>query len=138
MAAKTAKKSRTVKKAGTAKKRPARRAAKPARKTAAKKTSARKAAPRKAVKAKKQAPARKKKQIVGEGDYEASRAFLKDQAGFVSKNKARIPAMGKAAKAALDGPEGASLRQAEAEARRHGAPDQEAEPAPGAFVIPPG
>ncbi len=92
---KTAKKA-TKKKTGAA---PAR--SKP--RTAAKKTPARK-----------KAPARKKKQIVGEGDYEASRAFLKDQAGFVRKNKASIPDLGRQAEAALDGPEGDALREAEA------------------------
>ena len=53
---------------------------------------------------------------MGEGDYAASRAFLKDQSGFVEKNKAAIPAMGKAAEKALEGPEGDSLREAEATA----------------------
>ena len=92
--------------------RPARKAAgKPARKTA-----------RKAART---VPVRRK-QIVGEGDYEASRAFLKDQAGFVKKNRARIPAMGKAAEAALEGPEGASLRAAETQARGHARTEQEA------------
>ena len=61
------------------------------------------------------APA-KKKQTVGEGDYAATRAFDKDQAGFVARNKAKIPAMGKEAEKALDGPEGDSLRDAEATA----------------------
>jgi hypothetical protein len=85
-------------------------------KKAAKKT-VRKAAPKKAVKAKKKpAPKRKKKQIVGEGDYAATRAFDKDQAGFVKKNKAEIPAMGQAAEKALEGPEGELLRAAEATA----------------------
>ena len=65
-----------------------------------------------AKKAKKAAKSR----TVGEGDYAASRAFLKDQSGFVEKNKAGIPAMGKAAEKALDGPEGAALRDAEATA----------------------
>lgn len=95
-------------------KRPARKAAKrPAKKAkaAAKKVPARKAPARKA----KPAP-KKKKQIMGEGDYAASRAFLKDQSGFVEKNKAAIPAMGKAAEEALEGPEGDSLRDAEAAA----------------------
>jgi len=95
-------------------KRPARKAAKrPAKKAkaAAKKAPARKAPARKAKPA-----AKKKKQIVGEGDYAASRAFLKDQSGFVEKNKAAIPAMGKAAEKALEGPEGDSLRDAEATA----------------------
>lgn len=93
-------------------KRPARKAAKrPAKKAkaAAKKAPARKAPARKPA-------AKKKKQIVGEGDYAASRAFLKDQSGFVEKNKAAIPAMGKAAEKALEGPEGDSLRDAEATA----------------------
>ena len=60
-----------------------------------------------------------KKQIVGEGDYAASRKFDADQAGFVKKNKAKIPEMGKEAEKALDGPEGDSLRDAEAEAAGH-------------------
>ena len=66
--------------------------------------------------AKKAAP-KKKKQIVGEGDYAASRKFDKDQAGFVKRNKTKIPAMAKEAEAALDGPEGDALRAAEQEAR---------------------
>ena len=66
-----------------------------------------KAAPRKANE--RPAPKKKNKQIVGEGDYAATRAFDKDQAAFVKKNKAKIPAMGKEAERALDGPEGNSL-----------------------------
>ena len=111
--------------AGKKTRRPAsRKAVKKAPKKAAKKATKKKTGaaparskPRKAAKktpARKKAPARKKKQIVGEGDYEASRAFLKDQAGFVRKNKASIPAMGRQAEAALDGPEGDALREAEA------------------------
>ena len=109
------------------------KAKKPAKAAKAKKTPAKKSKPaakakktkitvKKTVKAAaKNAPARKtkktaKKQTVGEGDYAASRRFLKDQSGFVEKNKAKIPAMGKAAEAALDGPEGAALRDAEAAA----------------------
>ncbi len=90
--------------------------AKVVRKAAKKAKSKTKAAP---AKAKKKAPARKKKQIVGEGDYAASRAFLKDQSSFVARNKAKIPALGKAAKAALDGAEGPSLLAAEAKAKSH-------------------
>ena len=52
----------------------------------------------------------------GEGDYAASRAFLKDQAGFVKRNKDAIARMGKEAAKALDGPEGGSLRAAEQDA----------------------
>ena len=96
-----------------------------AKKTKAKKSKARKvkkvarkAAKPKAKIAKKAAP-KKKKQIVGEGDYQASRSFLKDEAAFVKRHSAEIPAMGKAAEAALEGPEGGSLRAAEEEARSH-------------------
>ena len=116
-------KKRKAKKVVKAKRGPARKAKASAKKA---KRPAKKAAKRPAKKAKaaaKKAPARKakpapkkKKQIVGEGDYAASRAFLKDQSGFVEKNKAAIPAMGKAAEKALEGPEGDSLREAEATA----------------------
>jgi len=121
-------KKRKAKKTAKAKRSPARKAKasakkakRPAKKTA--KRPAKKAPARKTKAAAKKAPARKarpaakkKKQIVGEGDYAASRAFLKDQSGFVEKNKAAIPAMGKAAEKALEGPEGDSLRDAEATA----------------------
>jgi hypothetical protein len=91
-------------------------AAKKAKKTAKKKVvkaAAKKAAPKKAAKKK---VVRKKKQAVGEGDYAATRRFDRDEANFVEKNRAEIPAMGKAAEDALDGPEGDSLREAEASA----------------------
>ena len=100
--------SRGKTKKAKAKKSKARKAKKVARKAAKPKTKvAKKAAPK------------KKKQIVGEGDYQASRSFLKDEAAFVKRHSAEIPAMGKAAEAALDGPEGGSLRAAEEEARSH-------------------
>ena len=134
MAAKKAKKK--VKAAGAARKTAAKRTAKAVKKTA-KKTGAKKAkaAARKpakagasaragATKTKTKAPARKKKQVVGEGDYAASRAFLKDQSSFVQKNRAKIPALGKAAKAALEGAEGPALLAAEAEARSHSKGDR--------------
>jgi hypothetical protein len=110
---KTAKKSvkavkKTVKKTKAVKK-----TKKPAAKKSAKKTvkAVKKAAPRKAKKV-----VRKKKQVVGEGDYAATRKFDKDQASFVEKNKAKIPALGKEAEDALDGPQGDELRDAEAAA----------------------
>ncbi len=99
-------------------KKPAKRAAAksaPAKKSKTKKSkkpAARKAAPRKAKKA---AP-KKKQKLVGEGDYAASRTFLKDQSSFVKKNKAKIPELGREAQRALDGPEGDNLRAAEQEA----------------------
>jgi len=112
------KKKSKSKKAAKPKKAAAKKSKKPSKKPVkkAKKSvkAAAKRAPAKKAKAKK-APAKKKK-IVGEGDYAASRTFLKDQSGFVAKNKAKIPAMGKAAEAALDGPEGDALRDAEATA----------------------
>jgi hypothetical protein len=85
------------------------------KKAARKKAPAPKVVARQPVKAKKKAPAAKK-QIVGEGDYAATRAFDKDQAAFVKKNKAKIPALGKAAEKALEGPEGDALCDAEATA----------------------
>jgi hypothetical protein len=85
-----------------------------------KKTKARKAAPRKAKKA---APKKKKQEMIGEGDYVASQTFLKDQSDFVKKNKKKIPALGKEAEEALDGPEGDSLRAAEQEAASRSMPE---------------
>jgi hypothetical protein len=57
-----------------------------------------------------------KKQVMGEGDYAASRSFLKDQGSFVERHRSDIPAMGKEAEQALEGPQGDSLRDAEATA----------------------
>lgn len=112
--------SKKAKKAKKAKK-TARKAAKKAAKKSKKKTvkAAKKSAPRKAAKKpapKKAAKKAKKKQIVGEGDYQASRTFLKDQSSFVKKNKDKIPDLGKEAEAALEGPQGDALREAEATA----------------------
>ena len=102
--AKKAKKTKkTTRKAGKTKK--------PAKKSKKTVKAAKRPAPKKAAK-----KAKKKKQIVGEGDYQASRTFLKDQSSFVKKNKAKIPALGKEAEAALEGPQGDMLREAEAAA----------------------
>jgi hypothetical protein len=86
-------------------------AAAKARASAKRTTKAAKAPAKKARKA----PA-KKEQPIGEGDYAASRKFLKDQSGFVERNRAKIPAMGQAAEKDLEGPEGDALREAEAAA----------------------
>jgi len=88
-------------KARKATRKPAKAKAKPAEKTTSK------AAPK------------KKKQIIGEGDYQASRRFLKDESNFVKRHSAQIPAMGKDAEAALEGPQGGELRAAEEEAKSH-------------------
>ena len=106
MAARKKKAAKKAKRAGS-------KAKKATRKTA-------KRGPKKAQKqaktAAKEAPAKKKsaRKTKGEGDYAASRAFLKDQSSFVGKNKAKIASLGKEAEKALEGPEGADLREAEA------------------------
>jgi|SRR5579883_946044 len=120
-----ARKKKAKKTKAAAKRAPARKTKAPARKAKrGAKKSAKKTVKRPAKKTKaaaKKAPARKapprtKKQDAGEGDYAASRAFLKDQASFVEKNKGNIPAMGRQAKEALEGPDGDDLRNAEATA----------------------
>ena len=88
-------------------------------KTAPRKTAAKKKVPAQGASARAGATKNNRKHIVGEGDYEASRAFLRDQADFVKENKAKIPERGKEARAALDGSEGPALLAAEAEARGH-------------------
>ncbi|MES2472810.1 MAG: hypothetical protein V4601_08215 [Pseudomonadota bacterium] len=124
---KKASKKKSPARAAKAKTSPARKAKKTAKKTvkkpakkASKKSAKRAAKPAARKPAKKAAkPATRKKQIVGEGDYQASRTFLKDQSNFVKKNKSSIPAMGREASRALEGPEGDALRQAETEAASH-------------------
>lgn len=109
--------------------RKAKRAApkKAARKASARRKAAAKQAPaRKAVKAKKpvkKTKAKKKpaRRAIGEGNYQASKRFRAGEEAFVKKNKAKIPALAKAAEAALEGPEGDSLRAAETEAAGHAA-----------------
>lgn len=81
------------------------------------KLTKKKAKPLKAKKAK--ASARRNREF-GEGNYKASKRFDKSEAAFVKANKSKIAAMGKAAESALDGPEGDSLRAAEAQAASHG------------------
>ena len=108
------KKKSKSKKAAKPKKAAAKKSKKPAKKAKKSVKAAAKRAPAKKAKAKK-APAKKKK-VIGEGDYAASRTFLKDQSGFVAKNKAKIRSLGKAAETALEGPEGNALREAEATA----------------------
>jgi hypothetical protein len=54
--------------------------------------------------------------VEGEGNYTAARNFDKKQKKFVDEHKADIPKMGKDAEAALDGPEGEKLREAETKA----------------------
>jgi hypothetical protein len=128
------------KKAAKKAKAPKRAVKKLVRKAAAKRPAAKKAPARTAKKAKKKGfiaravsemagllkrkPARKSAKAkktsanreFGEGNYKASKRFRTEQETFVKKNKAKIPAMGKAAEDALAGPEGDDLRAAEAAA----------------------
>lgn len=89
----------------------ARRTAKKAKRTAKK--------ARRPAKAKKAVKARKSKDVIGEGNYTAAREFRRDEEAFVRDNRSRIPQMGRDAEAALEGPEGDTLRRAEDEARSH-------------------
>ncbi|MEI9990634.1 MAG: hypothetical protein WDM86_11400 [Rhizomicrobium sp.] len=92
----------------------------PKKKTAPKKKVAVKAKVKVKTKAKKVAKRAPNREF-GEGNYKASKRFRKSEEAFVKANKAKIPALGKAAEAALEGPEGDSLRAAEAEAASHAA-----------------
>lgn len=123
MAAKRAKKSKKAK----SKKRVAAKTRRPASKA---RKAAKRPAKRSKAKAAKRAPAKKakkaratskgrRKEVFGEGNYTASREFDKEQASFVKKNKSRIAKLGKEAEAALEGPQGDELREAEKEARGH-------------------
>jgi hypothetical protein len=119
MAAKKKKKAvKAKKKAAPAKTAKAKKTARRPAKKPAKKSSRKvvKAATKKALAKKAPKKPAKKKQIMGEGDYAASRRFDKDQSSFVAKNKANIPAMGRQAEKALEGPQGGELRDAEAAA----------------------
>src|ERR1700712_1870381 len=55
----------------------------------------------------------------GEGNYKASQRFRAKEEAFVKTNRAKIPALGKAAEDALDGPEGDELRAAEPTTAAH-------------------
>ena len=115
--AKPSKAKKSVKRRAAASSRKAKKS-KAAKRAAPKKAAAKKPAKKSAQAPKKAAP-KKKKQVMGEGDYQASRKFLNDEAKFVKRHKAEIPQMGKAAEASLDGPQGGELRAAEEEAKGH-------------------
>ena len=93
------------------------------KKTVAKKTAVK---AKTTVKAKAKASAKKTpSREIGEGNYKASQRFRKSEEAFVKANKAKIPALGKAAEDALAGPEGDELRSAETEAASHAAGQSE-------------
>jgi hypothetical protein len=123
-------KKKTVKKA-KAKKAPARKANRRAAKAVAKKTKSKKTAvkakaakrpaAKKAKVAKKKKTPAKRRGEYGEGNYKASKRFRQAEEKFIAGHRSEIPALGKAAEDALDGPEGDALRAAEAKAAGHAA-----------------
>jgi hypothetical protein len=61
--------------------------------------------------------AKRSSKLEGEGSYTATRNYDSAQRAFVAKNKGKIGKMAKDAEAALEGPEGKSLRAAERKAK---------------------
>lgn len=114
-----AKKSRKAKKAKKAvvRKAPKRKAAKKAKRPVAKKT-AKKAAKRPAAKARKAKA--KTKDVIGEGNYTASRNFRNEETSFIRNNREEIARKAKDAERALEGPEGDELRRADEESGARG------------------
>lgn len=106
-----AKKSRKAKKAAV-RKAPKRKAAKRAKRPVAKKTAAKRPA--------KKARKTKTKDVIGEGNYTASRNFRNEETAFIRNNRAEIAAKAKEAERALEGPEGDALRRADAESGARG------------------
>jgi hypothetical protein len=106
-------------------KKPARKAtkikakAKPAKRPAKKAKAVKKTVAAKKPAKKTKAAKPKSREVLGEGNYSASRRFRKEQTSFVKRNKAKIASMGETAEAALEGPEGDTLRAAEQEAASH-------------------
>ena len=109
-----AKKSKKAKKA-VVRKAPKRKAAKKTKRPVAKKAS-KKAAKRPAAKARKA----KTKDVIGEGNYTASRNFRNEETSFIRNNREEIARKAKEAERALDGPEGDELRRADAESGARG------------------
>ena len=76
---------------------------------------------KKKIAAKKKAPAKKKQKkassrLEGEGSYTAARNYDRGTEDFVKRNRGKIAKMARDAEAALEGPEGKSLRAAEKKA----------------------
>lgn len=107
--AKKGKKAKKAKKA-VVRKAPKRRAASKAKRPASKKAKA----------SKRPAKARKSKDVIGEGNYTASRNFRENETSFIRNNRGEIAAKAREAEAALEGPEGAELRRADEESGNRG------------------
>jgi hypothetical protein len=58
------------------------------------------------------------RKLQGEGNYDAARQYDAETTAH-AQDKAKVKAEAEAAKQALDGPEGADLKAAEAEGKRH-------------------
>ena len=112
-----AKKTKNAKKAKKAvvRKAPKRKTAKKAKRPVAKK-AAQKAAKRPAAKARKA----KTGEVIGEGNYTASRNFRNEETAFIRNNREEIARKAKEAERALDGPEGDELRRADEESGARG------------------
>jgi len=116
-------KKKAAKKSAKEKAKTSARKSKRVARTSTRKAAARKAAPRKSARKAAKRPARKKtaRGEFGEGNYKASQRFRKSEEAFVERNRGDIPAMGKEAEAALEGPEGVELIEAETETRARAA-----------------
>jgi hypothetical protein len=112
-----AKKSKKAKKA-VVRKAPKRKPAKKAKRPVAKKTAKKVAAKRPAKKARKTKA--KTKDVIGEGNYTASRNFRNEETSFIRNNREEIARKAKEAERALDGPEGDELRRADEESGARG------------------
>ena len=112
--AKKKKKARKAVKAAKAK-RPAAKAKKSKKAKKAKRPVAKKAK-RPAAKARKA----KTKDVIGEGNYTASRNFRKEETSFIRNNREEIARKAKEAERALEGPEGDELRRADEESGARG------------------
>lgn len=118
-------KRRAVAKVRGAAKKPAK--AKTAKRTKTKAPARKANAKAPALKAKATKARSKRKEVLGEGNYTASREFRNEQTDFVKKNRNRIPAMAKEAEKELEGPQGDELREAEEEAKSHAHTQEAAE-----------
>jgi|ERR1700761_2933174 len=118
VARKAAKKTKSAAKR-TAKK--TKRVATKAKRAVSKKATKRPAA-KKAKAVKRAAPrAKKTKDVIGEGNYTASRNFDKAETSYIRDHRSQIAEGAKEAERAMEGPEREELEQADEESRSHAA-----------------
>jgi hypothetical protein len=117
--AKKTTKKKAVKKAA-AKRAPARKAAKKTAKPGSAKRVSKAPSKARAKKSVKAAKASRGKDVKGEGNYAASRRFRQKEEGFIQRMGKKLTGLGKDARKALEGPEGAELQEAEASTRARG------------------